>query len=446
MPKASSYLPWNKVLGSTLLLGTPAFLWATALGIGRALPELPWQAALAISLVSTPIFLVWADRSSGSRPLRIGYLAVIALGLIAVMLGSASPAAASAVLPSGLFTVALGSASLVWQRERTPSSWQQKALWAFILAAAPSVVTGAAALASLGPPSLFFLALLMVVGVTLCLADNEATASTNRRGKRLASITASAFFLGWLVSSLAPGASSAASWGIRGLLHAIRSALIEILKPVGWLVEWLIGILLLVLRKSTEQENPFQGIPGGDLIQETEEYVTPTAMKVLGWLVAVALALAFIRLLWTMLERYSSRRGAPEVAETRSSEWSTSKAARWAAAKARELVAPLADLLSGGFGRARNPVDPLVSMYSEFLSLAAEAGHSRTASETPLEFARALASRVPEASSQIASISSLFSSRFYARREASPEELSSMRQDLRLFRLSLSLDRKDQVS
>lgn len=445
MRPPSPYLAWNKVAGSALLLGVTAYSWVSALGLARWIPEAPWQAVLAACLIAPTAFLVWADRSSDSKPLRAAYLAAVGTGIAAVFIGAVPGSAAPQVLSCGFTAVSLGVASLLWQKDRTPPAWQRKALWSFVLCAAPWAFS-ANSWRPGGQVPLLFAALLMALGVTLTLADIESGTLPGRPGRRLAIITALVSLSGCLASSFIPGASAAASRWLKSLAALARTVFLQLVKPVAWLVAWLIKLILPLVSKNTEAESPLGQLPRQRPFPEPEEYVTPKAWTVVGWVLAAVLAAAFLRVLWSLLERYAARHGAQEVTEVRTSEWSAAKAAKWAAAKARELAKPLIAFASRQPWGQRGASDPLVALYAEFLSVAAESGHARKASQTPLEFSRVFAGAVPKSSLQIESISSLFSEKFYSGKRASPSEIRVLRENLKSLRVSLALDRKESTT
>ncbi|MGI6661937.1 MAG: DUF4129 domain-containing protein [Bacillota bacterium] len=431
MQKASTYLPWSKATGSALLIGVPAYLWASWLGLSRHVPAFGWQTVLASSLAIPFVFLVWADRSSGSEVLRKAYLGITGLCLSAAALPFIVKRYAPLAQIYGLFTVTLAVVSLIWQRDRSPSAWQRKALWAFVVAAVPSIAGGTRAVPP--HPSLLFLSLLMIAGVTLCLTGNDEDATGHYSARRLASIAALLFLLGWIALSLAPGASSVASLGIRGILVAIRTVILEVTKPLGFVIGWLINFLLAAIRKrGQETESPLNPLQPPEHPELAEEHAVSEVWAIVGWvLVAVFIALA-LRAIWRLLEKYAARTRVTKEDESRSSEYSASRAARWAVDKIRELGGPLASMISRRF-RRRTEEDPLVAMYDRFLTLAEASGHARVPSQTPLEFSRSLGEKMPDASSHIERITRIFVSRFYANRPATPEELSSLRESLAAF-------------
>jgi hypothetical protein len=102
----------------------------------------------------------------------------------------------------------------------------------------------------------------MIAGVTLCLTDNdEERHSTLAPPRRLASIAALLFLLGWIALSLAPGASSRSVLGDeRGSSVAVRTVILEVTKaPEAFVVGWLIDLLLSVHSKTkTGDREPFQ--------------------------------------------------------------------------------------------------------------------------------------------------------------------------------------------
>lgn len=445
MRTPSPYLPWNKVAGSALLLGVAAYLWAEGLGALKQLSRTTWQTDLAAFFAITALLVLWADRSLHSRPLRIAYLSLVTLGVAAAVAGSLRGSGLQAALPLGLTTVGLGVSSLLWQKNRTTWSWQGKVLWAFVLSALPSVLFAEPSLSG-GRPPLILLALFLVLGVTLCLSDEASGNLSNRSGKRLAAISLVTFVLGWAVASLAPGASSAASWGVRSLAAAARALFLELVKPVAWLVDWLIRLLLIAIRKEPDPEAPIQMMPGKRPLPEVREYTTPKAFTVAGWILGVIAVAAFIRVLWILMERYAAKRDASRVTEERTSDWSAANAAKWAAAKAREVLEPVMRLISGRLAGRESHADPIVSIYAEFMEAAAESGFPRKPSQTPLEFSRAFASAVPGAAAQIGAISSCFTERFYSGRKASAGELAAMRENLKSLKESLALDREEQVT
>jgi hypothetical protein len=437
MRKASTYLPWSKATGSALLIGVPTYLWAWMLGLSSYVPALGWKTLLVSSLAIPFVFLVWADRSSDSMVLRRAYLTFIGLCLSAVPLSVFLKGYAPWVQGYGLFVAALGAVSLIWQRDRSPYAWQRKALWAFVAASVPSVLGGPAGIVPLHP-SLISLSLFMIAGVTLCLTDNDESGPAHSPPRRLASITALLFVLGWLAVSLAPGASSLASWGVRGVLSAVRRVLLEVIKPLSFLVGWLIDLLLRVLEgKKQETESPFNPFERLEPPEQVEEHAPSGVWTFIGWILVAILIVLVLRIIWKLLERYAGGTEDAKPDEIRSSEYSASKAARWAAKKIRELGSPLASMISQRFSRKKDE-EPLVAMYGQFLTLAEALGHTRAPSQTPLEFSLSLSEKMPEASMHIERITWIFMSRFYAERAAAPEDLSAMRESLEALESALT--------
>ncbi|HHX27837.1 MAG: DUF4129 domain-containing protein [Bacillota bacterium] len=442
MQRASPSLPWTKAAGSALVIGVPAYLWASAFGLSRHLwSPGGWQALLAASIALPFVFLIWADRSSESGVLRRAYLGFMAICLSLVPVSSLVKELAPWVLDASLFAAALGAVALVWQRDRSPAGWQRKTLWAFIAAPVPSLITGSSR-AIPDHPSLLSMSLLMVTGVTLCLTENEGSTGGHRPARRLASIAALLFILGYLASSLAPGASLAASWGLRGIMSAFRAVLLELVKPLSILVGWLIDLLLAVVAKGQENEAPLNPFERPELPENIEEHAPSEAWAFIGWVLAAILVIVALRVIWRLLERYASRSRGPVVEETRSSEYSALRAARWALDKVKELGNPLASIISQRFRRKRDE-DPLVATYGEFLALAASFGHSRAPSQTPLEFSLALREKCPGSTLHIERITGIFVSCFYGERPALPEELSSMRESLVALESVLAAQAKD---
>lgn len=436
MQKASTYLPWPRAAGSALLIGAPAYLWASWMGLSLHMPAYGWQALLASSLALPFVFLVWADRSSGSEFLRKAYLGFTGLCLSAALLPLFVKANAPLVQGYGFFATALAVVSLVWQRDRSASAWQRKALWAFVAAAVPSITGGPRAVPP--HPSLLSLSLLMIAGVTLCLTGNDEGAPGHYSARRLASIAALLFVLGWVTLSLAPGASAAASLGIRGILAAVRALILEITKPIAYVIGWLIDLMLAAIRERGEEiESPLSPLGPPERREQFDEHLPSQIWTIArGILIAVAIFLA-LRAIWRLLERYASESGEAKPDETRSSEYSASKAARWALDKIKELSGPLASMLSQRLRRKADE-DPLVAMYHRFLTLAEASGYARAASQTPLEFSRSLVEKVPDASLHIDRITRIFVSRFYAGRPATPQEVSLLRESVQAFESVLS--------
>lgn len=435
MRKAWSYLPWSKVAGSSLLLGVPAYIWAYWLGLSQYAGTHGPSVLLAASLALPFPLLIWADRSAASPALRKAYVALTGLCIGSVVLPAFLGLYAPALQGWGVLVLALAVACLIWQRDTSPPAWQRKVLWAFVAAAVPSVAGGIRAFP--GTSSLLSLALLMSLGIALCLTGNDEDLPGRYSARRVALMAILLSVTGWLALVLVPGASTVASYGIRGILEVLRALILAIVKPWSILVGWLMDALLAAIgKRGQETESPLNPI-GPPERPELEEDLPPSEIwPVVGWALAFMLIILALWAIWKLLEMYSSRARGEGADEVRSSDFTASKAARWALDKVKELGRPLASMISRRLRLGSE--DPLVAMYERFLTLAYAAGYVRAPSQTPIEFAHFLEEKLPDAAPYIESITTVFSSRFYSGRQATHEELAKVRESLAAFEASLA--------
>ena len=99
--------------------------------------------------------------------------------------------------------------------------------------------------------------------------------------------------------------------------------------------------------------------------------------------------LAALWLLWKALRTGPGKDTTDRL--TKSQRLVRTEAIQWVLDAGKDLLRPVADFAGNLLG-AHTAKDPLLAAYSDFLSVAKEAGRSEEPHETPMEFGEALAS------------------------------------------------------
>ncbi len=425
MPKKSDYLRLAKTLGSSLLLGVTAFVWAAAFS------KADWRGLSGLVAFSLVLCFLLSSEKPSRNPLLLLMAAASLGGAVYVSVVSVRFDTLGASYIVMLFPLSAGS--ILWQRQITGYGRRRGVYLAFLLAALPAVFAPSLLLSGLGAGGLLSLGLLMTLGSTLYLwgesegdfREHDHTLNLRKTFPTWVIFTSAAVVLGVSVYLIAPLAFAAARTVIALTARAFGWVLVKVLEPTGFIAEYLIN-LLRSLAKNAE-DMPEQGFRPGKLEpQPGEPYETPVALTVIGYILLAIFCLAALWLLWKALKNRAGK-DTTEPSDEVSSDWSGQRAIQWVLDAGKDLLASVADFAGNLFGGTYTPKDPLLAAYSDFLSVAKEAGRKREPHETPMEFGEALASLLPGVSPQIISVSKDFSKFYYAKITPSGRDIAAMR-------------------
>jgi hypothetical protein len=436
MPKKSDYLGLFKALGSSLLLGVTAFVWAATLSRAE------WMGLWGLLTFSAALCLFSASKGRGRDQVVLGIAAVTLIGAVIILLETARFDRVTASYAGMLFP--LTAAVILWQRQTTGSGKRQRVFLSFLLTALPAIFARRHLFNDLGLGGLLSLSLLMILGSTLYLwgestGDTREDSVASDLGKTfptwLVFTSASALF-GTLVYLVAPLAFSAAKAVLRLAVTAFGWVLIKVLEPTGFIAEYLINLIRALAKKNEDLEG--EGFrPGEPLLEPSESWEAPAAWIVVGYILLALVCILALWLLWRAMKNRSGK-DSRDTDDEVSSDWSRQKALKWVLDAGKDLMNSIADFARNLLGTNNVPKDPLLATYYDFLKVAKESGRDREPHETPMEFGEAFAAFLPGVSPEILSVSRDFSRFFYGGVVPSGKEIAAMRVNISSVRTHLS--------
>lgn len=392
----------RRATGLAALVSTAGFAW---LSLFAAPGPAEMIALLLVASATTHL----AGKASHSVLARVLLVAIPLTGIGLAVYSIYLPDATRAYLRTRGFAVAgVSIAGMVWSNASGSAlARQRRALWAAAAASVPPL------LARSGTPALL---LLLVAGSALYLWDEGDPAGAPALNSRyLLQVTGVVLVSALLVFAIAPPVFGGLTALAALVLEGARRLLLLLLRPVGYLAEYIVNALQKHLGQLSEK--PLESMPGRSLLEELERQTpewTPTLFTTIVEYTLVAAAIATAGwLLWRTVKSMEDRRNLRK-GDTRVTDWSGTEALNWVASKGRELVATALDL-ARSLIHARMPArDPLTQVYLDFLAAAKDAGCTRGAAETPLEFGSSFGRALPAAESSIRHVSSEFSRHFYS--------------------------------
>ena len=436
MPGKSSYLELAKALGSSIILGVTAFIW------GAAFSKADWRALVGLLAFSGAVCFLRADEKPGRKPVLLLIAALSMGGAVLVGIGAVPVDNVTGSYIAMLCPLSI--AAILWQLQTTGYGRRRCVFLSFVIAALPAVFAHRSLLTSLGTAGILSLGFLMTLGSTLYLwgepeGDFRARSAKWNLEKTFPAwlvFASSAVLTGLLVFLIAPFTFAAARAVIGFAARAFGRILIKLLEPTGSIAEYLIQLFRSLMSRNEDRPELDFG-PGEWTERPVEPWEPPKSMAIVGYVLLALVCLLALWLLWRILRNRSDKAFHEDSDET-SSDWSRQKALRWVLDTGKDLLASAADSAGKLLGARTTIRDPLLSAYSEFLSIAQKAGRKREPHETPMEFGESLASLISPVSTEVLRVSREFSRFFYGGITPKDEDIKGMREDIDSIKTYLS--------